>query len=740
MKQKATLIAVSSICWAVPALANIDLEFRPPGQTASVGDTVNIGLYAVSDDETDQLLAAAQVIISWDPSYLQLLGNDDTGAVPLLSSGFPSNDPFNLNEVVPPQDGDGLYVAFALLGNPVPATPEGVLLTTFQFLALADTPQTPVDILESGGDPAGETIVFDGTVPNLDVTGTLIGSVVEIILEPLPNPTLLLTADPSSAQLGDPVVVTLSMLNLGSNEAAGFQAFLSFDITRLTFISGSYTPEPFGLPIILPIEADGENIDLAAGIDILGGQTPTSEDAELVHLTFEALVGGCVVSVTFREHKPPTGLTDPVGLPIEPLLLIGLPDLADVDDGDACTDDICDPDTGEVTHIPNYDTESECCDPATGNTTPIDDNDACTDDTCDAETGEVTHTPIDPLTCDDGIECTFDFCDSQVGCVNAPDNSVCDDGEVCTTDICDAELGCVNSSECPTDIDGDFDTDAFDLAVLLGCWGTVTPGICECLDADNNGDIGPFDLAVVLGAWGPCENLPGACCNADGMGGCQIMTGDTCVAAGGDFLGPETDCERCPHPACDAGIGDCCSANGTPGCEDPTCCDAVCQVNPDCCDVEWDNACADQAEALCILCLPPPPNDDCEDHIPIFNGDTPFDTTGATTDGPAHPGDCQFDGQTYRDMWFDYIATCTGDLTVSTCDQADYDTDLVVYDGCDCDDLELLGCNDDAAGCAGFTSELTVPVVADNCYLVRVGGFNPHDFGTGTVTLTCAGG
>ncbi len=180
MFRKAAVTTVGFMCSAVPALANINLEFRPPSQTVSIGDTVNVGLYADSDDENDQSSAIVQVILSWNPNFLQLLGIDGTGAVPLLSSGFPTSDPFNLNEVSPPQDGDGLYLAFAPLGNPVAATPEGVLLTTFQFLALADTTQAPVDILESGGDPEGETIVFDGTVPNLDVTGTLTGGVVEI--------------------------------------------------------------------------------------------------------------------------------------------------------------------------------------------------------------------------------------------------------------------------------------------------------------------------------------------------------------------------------------------------------------------------------------------------------------------------------------------------------------------------------------------------------------------------------
>jgi hypothetical protein len=54
---------------------------------------------------------------------------------------------------------------------------------------------------------------------------------------------------------------------------------------------------------------------------------------------------------------------------------------------------------------------------------------------------------------------------------------------------------------CPTDLDGDGDTDATDLAQLLGSWGP-----CSCCPADFNGDgaINAFDLAVLLGAWGPC--------------------------------------------------------------------------------------------------------------------------------------------------------------------------------------------------------------------------------------------
>ena len=128
---------------------------------------------------------------------------------------------------------------------------------------------------------------------------------------------------------------------------------------------------------------------------------------------------------------------------------------------------------------------------------------------------------------------------------------------------------------CPTDINGNFETTAFDLAVLSGCWGGVMPGTCVCLDADHNGDIGAFDMAVLLGAWGPCSGVPGACCNADGMGSCQILLEGDCDAVGGAFLGPATQCEDCLHEACSPDARDCSTANGTAGCDDVACCELV---------------------------------------------------------------------------------------------------------------------------------------------------------------------
>ena len=178
------VLLVLAVCSSNSLYANINLEYRPGSQTVAVGQTVGIGLYAVSDDASVQTLSAVDLVFGWDPGFLDLLGLDPTGAAPLLSSAFPGADPFGLNESVPPQDGDGLYLALANLGSPVGATPGGTLLTTFQFQTLGVTAGTVVEMLVSGGSPARATTVFDGNVPNLDVTGTLGSASVAVIPGP----------------------------------------------------------------------------------------------------------------------------------------------------------------------------------------------------------------------------------------------------------------------------------------------------------------------------------------------------------------------------------------------------------------------------------------------------------------------------------------------------------------------------------------------------------------------------
>ncbi len=56
--------------------------------------------------------------------------------------------------------------------------------------------------------------------------------------------------------------------------------------------------------------------------------------------------------------------------------------------------------------------------------------------------------------------------------------------------------------DCPADLDGDGAVNAFDLAILLGSWGTCKG--CQA-DLNDDGTVNAFDLATLLGSWGPCS-------------------------------------------------------------------------------------------------------------------------------------------------------------------------------------------------------------------------------------------
>lgn len=52
----------------------------------------------------------------------------------------------------------------------------------------------------------------------------------------------------------------------------------------------------------------------------------------------------------------------------------------------------------------------------------------------------------------------------------------------------------------------------------------------------------------------------------------------------------------------DPQAGDCCTANDTPHCDDAPCCEAICFIDPFCCDLPWDEICAEEAGEFCNVC------------------------------------------------------------------------------------------------------------------------------------------
>lgn len=131
-----------------------------------------------------------------------------------------------------------------------------------------------------------------------------------------------------------------------------------------------------------------------------------------------------------------------------------------------------------------------------------------------------------------------------------------------------------------------------------------------------------------------------------------------------------------------------------------------------------------------------PTNDVCADAIPITCGQTISATTVGSTAADAEVAACGTSTNGLPGIWYSFV----GDgrtVTLSTCDQAAYDTKLAVYSGA-CGALVCVGGNDDGPGCSGFTSELDVATECGEQYYVYVTGFLGAT-GTFDLTMSCAG-
>lgn len=181
-------------------------------------------------------------------------------------------------------------------------------------------------------------------------------------------------------------------------------------------------------------------------------------------------------------------------------------------------------------------------------------------------------------------------------------------------------------------------------AILIST--TVAPGGDVCLDCgDGDGAIGILDLLAVLGQWG--ESGTSCDLGGDGVGVTELLT---LLADWGNVCYP-TDCG--------AGHGTCCAANGTPGCVDNACCQQICPSDPYCCDEEWDGLCASMAQSLCSCtdsCGAPGTGSCC-----VANG------TAGCEDGPCCDAVCDLDPYCCDTEWDAQCAAEARGGACSTC-------------------------------------------------------------------------
>ncbi len=115
-----------------------------------------------------------------------------------------------------------------------------------------------------------------------------------------------------------------------------------------------------------------------------------------------------------------------------------------------------------------------------------------------------------------------------------------------------------------------------------------------------------------------------------------------------------------------------------------------------------------------------PPNDECSGAFNVVEGlSGPFNNNGATHSAPTFT--CALPG---NDVWFVYVASCTGTLTADTCSAGtNFDTAIRIFDTtCQpCGSFTAsAACNDDFCG---LRSSVSIPCVQGTTYYISVGGF-----------------
>jgi len=289
--------------------------------------------------------------------------------------------------------------------------------------------------------------------------------------------------------------------------------------------------------------------------------------------------------------------------------------------------------------------------------------------------------------------------------------------------------------------------------------GTFTIPLHDFPDTRINVLYGTLPIASVM----PARIRVGAgCCLPDG----SCITDDgSCRDEGGtpahypcqgdcDGNGVDDACEAADDcnnnnvvDTCDisGGTSEDTNSNWIPDeCEEGACC--LCATGPGCTHtslLECNNmggyfAAAGQycAEVSCPTGMPP--NDDAAGAITVTEGIFDFDNRCATTDGLWIEGEmCIWDPDVplEKDVWFEYAPACDGWLSVGVT-------------GAESDPLVAVYCNDYLGTCDSLPSPsrefacsqdgvVQLPVEADKCYLIRVGG-DPGTAGTILVDMLCS--
>ncbi len=413
----------------------------------------------------------------------------------------------------------------------------------------------------------------------------------------------------------------------------------------------------------------------------------------------------------------------------------------DCDDGNPCSDDSCDPDSGCV-HTDNLAICSdgnactlgdEClggsCQP--GGALNCNDDNVCTDDHCDPALGCTYSDNSQP--CSDVNACTLsDVCSE--GICQGGSAVDCNDGSVCTDDSCSPQLGCVNTANTAPCNDNNACT--FDEACTAGVCQPGTPVDCEDGNVCTTDSCTPTEGCVNLANTAPC-NDDDTCTLGD------ICADSVCV--GGATLNCD-DGNVCTDDSCDPDTG-CVHENNTTTCDDQNTCTTgdVCANGT--CTGAGSLDCDDANPCTKDICLPGG-GCDHEDIAGSCSDGDPCTLNDSCLAGECVPGaalDCD-DGNPCTDDACDQGGSCAHMNNTAACDDGNACTtgDACSNGSCghagllDCDDGDVCttGSCDPASGCVSTIN--TAP--CDDANVCTIGDSCTDGVCVGGVLLPCDDG
>jgi hypothetical protein len=155
----------------------INLGWIPDDVIIPPGEILEIGLVAFSADQTPASAQTFDVLLQWDPTKLQLLGNENNGPYSWQLSTFPDDSNADgINDTF--LDGDAYYTAWSVPSN-LPSIPmSGLLITTMRFQTLEAVSETLIEIPTCLGESPTVTEIDFGPFGNQ--TGLLFSASVRV--------------------------------------------------------------------------------------------------------------------------------------------------------------------------------------------------------------------------------------------------------------------------------------------------------------------------------------------------------------------------------------------------------------------------------------------------------------------------------------------------------------------------------------------------------------------------------